>query len=131
MKLCYRYKLKPTSEQKAMMIKWLNLCRRQYNFRLAERFRWWESTRTSINSCPLNVSIVSVETIYQNIPEFRTQIRDGRKLGENGQPVTRKGDKHPNIINGYVQWLTVQLADLKNTKKLFPEYKNIHSQVLD
>ena len=130
MKLCYRYKLKPTSEQKAMMIEWLNLCRRQYNFRLAERFRWWESTRTSINSCPLNVSVVSVERIYQNIPEFRTQVRDGRRLGEDGQLVTRKGDKHPNIVNGYVQWLTVQLADLKNTKKLFPEYKNIHSQVL-
>ena len=130
MKLCYRYKLKPTSEQKATMIQWLNLCRRQYNYRLAQRFRWWESTRTSINACPLNVSVVPIERIYQNIPEFRTQVRDGRKLGEDGQPITKKGDKHPNIINGYVQWLTVQLADLKNTKKLFPEYKSVHSQVL-
>ena len=130
MKLCYRYKLKPTTEQEAILIEWLNLCRRQYNYRLAERFRWWESTRTPINSCPLNVSVIAVERIYQNIPEFRTQVRDGRKLNENKQPITRKGDKHPNIVDGYVQWLTVQLADLKNTKKLFPEYKKVHSQVL-
>ena len=27
-------------------------------------------------------------------------------------------------------WETVQLADLTQTKKLFPEYKSIHSQVL-
>ena len=33
-------------------------------------------------------------------------------------------------VDGYMQWLTVQLADLKNTKKLFPEYKKVHSQVL-
>lgn len=71
-----------------------------------------------------------IERIYQNIPEFRTQVRDGRKLNKDGNPITKKGDKHPNIIGGYVQWQTVQLADLKNTKKLFPRFKKLHSQVL-
>ncbi len=65
-----------------------------------------------------------------HIPEFRIQTRDGRKKDSNGNPVTRKGDKHPNIVNGYVVWETVQLADLAQTKKLFPEYKSMHSQVL-
>ena len=130
MKLTYRYKLRPTKEQNATMIEWLDLCRRQYNYRLSQRFRWWSETRTPINSCPLNVSVVPVNRIYQDIPEFRVQVRDGRKLGENGLPITRKGDKHPNIIGGYVQWSTVQLGDLKNTKKLFPQLKKIHSQVL-
>ena len=130
MKLAYRYKLKPTAEQKALMIEWLNLCRRQYNYRLGERFRWWEATRTTVNACPLNTAVVPIERIYQNIPEFRVQVRDGRKLDKNNEPITKKGDNHSNIVNGYVQWETVQLADLKNTKKLFPEYKKIHSQVI-
>ncbi len=130
MKLTYRYKLRPTKEQNATMIEWLNLCRRQYNYRLGQRLRWWSETRTPINSCPLNVSVVPVEKIYQDIREFRVQVRDGRKLGKDGLPITKKGDKHPNIVGGYVQWSTVQLGDLKNTKKLFPEYKKIHSQVL-
>ena len=130
MKLTYRYKLRPTKEQNTTMIEWLNLCRRQYNYRLGQRYRWWEETRTHIDACPLNVSIVPVSKIYQDIPEFRVQVRDGRKLGEDGLPITKKGDKHPNIVGGYVQWQTVQLGDLKNTKKLFPEYKEIHSQVL-
>lgn len=79
---------------------------------------------------PLNTSVVPIERIYQNIPEFRTQVRDGRKLNQDGSPITKKGDKHSNIVGGYVQWQTVQLADLKNTKKLFPRYKKLHSQVL-
>ena len=130
MKLNYRYRLKPTGKQNATMIEWLNLCRNQYNYRLGERYRWWEATRTSVNACPLNVSIVPTTRIYQNIPEYRVQVRDGRKKDEQGNPITKKGDKHPNIVGGYVQWQTVQLADLKNTKRRFPRYKKLHSQVL-
>ena len=126
----YRYRLKPTPKQNAMMFEWLNCCRAQYNYRLGERYRWWEATRTPINACPLNVSIVPSESIFQNIPEYRIQVRDGRNKDKDGNPVTRKGDKHPNIVGGYVQWQTVQLADLKNTKKLFPRFKKLHSQVL-
>ena len=130
MQFAYQYKLKPTTEQNATQIEWLNLCRRQYNYRLGERYRWWEATRTPVNACPLAASIVPLETAYQNIPEYRVQVRDGRKKDVNGNPITKKGDKHPNIVGGYVQWQTVQLADLKNTKKLFPQYQKLHSQVL-
>ncbi|BBD53323.1 hypothetical protein [Planktothrix agardhii] len=42
----------------------------------------------------------------------------------------KEGNVFSNIEGGYVQWQTLQLADLKNTKKLFPEYKNLDSQVL-
>jgi len=104
------------------------LIQKNYNYRLAQRLNWFEATRTPVNPCPLNVSVVPVEGIYQNVPEFRTQTRDGRKKDGNCLPVTKKGDKHPNIINGYVAWETVQLADLAQTKKLFPEYQSIHSR---
>jgi putative transposase len=130
MQLTYKYRLKPTKAQLTTIVAHLELCRRQYNYRLGERFRWWESTRTPINACPLIVSIVPVEEIYQNIPLTRVQTRDGRKKDESGNPLTRKGDIFSNIEGGYVQWQTIQLADLKNTKKLFPDYKVLDSQVL-
>lgn len=130
MQLTYKYRIKPTKAQLVTIEKHLELCRRQYNYRLGERFRWWESTRTPINACPLTASIVPVEEIYQNIPLTRTQTRDGRKKDELGNPLTLKGDVFSNIEGGYVQWQTIQLADLKNTKKLLPEYKNLDSQVL-
>jgi len=130
MQLAYKYKLNPTKSQLSMIQTHLELCRRQYNYRLGERNHWWESTRTPINACPLNVSIVPIEEIYKNIPLERVQTRDGRKKDEAGNVITKKGDKFSNIVGGFVQWQTVQLADLKNTKKLFPEYKNLDSQVL-
>ncbi len=130
MLLKYKYKLKPCKSQAVIIANWLSMARRQYNYRLAERLNWFEATRTLLNACPLNVSVVPVERIYKNIPEFRVQTRDGRKKDSNGNPITKKGDKHPNIVNGYVVWETVQLADLAETKKLFPEYKSMHSQVL-
>ncbi|NEO57027.1 MAG: helix-turn-helix domain-containing protein [Okeania sp. SIO3B5] len=130
MLLKYKYKLKPHKTQAVIISNWLFMARKQYNYRLAERLNWFEATRTPVNSCPLNVSVVPVERIYQNIPEFRIQTRDGRKKDSNGHPITRKGDKHPNIINGYVAWETVQSANLAQTKKLFGEYKSMYSQVL-
>ena len=129
MQLTYKYKLKPTAHQLTTFKTWVELCRRQYNYRLGERFAWWESTRTPVNACPLTCSITPVQEVYKNIPEFRIQIRDGRKKDKDGQPITKKGDKHPNIVNGYVQWQTVQLAAQKHTKKLFLEYKELDSQV--
>ncbi|MDJ0600041.1 MAG: transposase [Crocosphaera sp.] len=91
MRLTYIYRLRPTKNQQAIIEKWLGLLKCQYNYRLAERFNWWEQNRSSVNSCPL----------ICHLPELK--------------------DK-PN----YYQ----QKANLLQTKELFPEYKSIHSQVL-
>ncbi|WP_210407520.1 helix-turn-helix domain-containing protein, partial [Hydrocoleum sp. CS-953] len=108
MLLKYKYKLKPHKRQAVIISNWLEMSRKQYNYRLAERLNWFEATRTPVNACPLNVSVVPVEQIYKNIPEFRVQTRDGRKKDSDGNPITKKGDQHQNIVNGYVLWETVQ-----------------------
>ena len=91
MRIAYQYKLRPNKQQKEILEKWLNLLRRQYNYRLAERFNWYEQNRNSINYCPL--------ICY--LPELKEK---------------------PDYYS--------QKKDLINTKKLFSEYKDIHSQVL-
>jgi putative transposase len=119
MKLAYQYKLIPDADQSQLIDEWIELSRRQYNFRLGERFRWFDSTRTPVNACPLNVSIVTVEDIYRNIPLSKT-LSKGK----------RKGEEYSLITQGYVDWPNVQKNDLTNTKRLFPEYKEMPSQVL-
>ncbi len=42
MRTAYKYKLRPNKEQIATIELWLDLLRRQYNYRLGERFSWWE-----------------------------------------------------------------------------------------
>jgi putative transposase len=120
MKLTYKYRLKPTKPQIATFQAWLELARRQYNYRLGQRFDWYEGTRSRVDACPLVVSIQSVEEIYKDIPLART-LSKGK----------RKGETVSNIVEqGYVDWFSVQRADLKQTKTLFPEYKELDSQVL-
>jgi putative transposase len=88
----YKYKLRPNKAQAHQIDEWLELLRRQYNYRLGERFNWYDSTRCPLNFCSL-VSC-SIAPIVEK-PEYYRQKRD-----------------------------------LLNTKQLFPEYKKIHSQVL-
>ncbi len=91
MRIAYQYKLRPTQKQIATMESWLELLRRQYNYRLSERFSWWEENRNPVNACPLVTPL--------------PQLRD-----------------NPDYYS--------QKRDLVNTKAKFPEYKEIHSQVL-
>lgn len=53
MHLTHQYRLRPTQAQIARFEQWLTLLRRQYNYRLAERFNWWEQNRCDVNACPL------------------------------------------------------------------------------
>jgi len=130
MQLTYKYTLRPTKHQAVTITTHLELCRRQYNYRLGERFKPWESTRTPLNACLLTAYRVSVKEIYKNIPLTRVQTREGRKKDGSGNPLTKKGEVFSNIDGGYVQGPNVQLADLKNTRRLFPDYQTLDCQVL-
>lgn len=91
MRTAYQYRLRPASSQIALVNSWLELLRRQYNYRLGERFDWWERNRCDVNVCPL----------ICHLPDLKEQ---------------------PDFYS--------QKRDLVNSKLLFPEYKEIHSQVL-
>lgn len=74
------------------MESWLELLRRQYNYRLAERFNWWELNRCDVNSCSIRSCSI---TDLKEKPSYYSQQKD-----------------------------------LPNSKKLFPEYKQVQSQVI-
>lgn len=51
MKITYQYKLKPNKNQAIEMETWLDLLKRQYNYRLRERFDWWDNNRCYVDRC--------------------------------------------------------------------------------
>ena len=53
MLLTYQYKIKPSSEQEIVMMQWLELLRRHYNYALGQRLDWLNRTRCSIDRCSL------------------------------------------------------------------------------
>lgn len=53
MRLTYQYRLRLTKKQIDTFEHWIELCRRQYNYRLAERFNWWEQNRCDVDRCSI------------------------------------------------------------------------------
>lgn len=73
MRIAYQYRLRPTKQQIATFENWLELCRRQYNYRLAERFNWWEQNRCDVDRC----SIISCGIApLIDLPDYYSQKRD-------------------------------------------------------
>jgi putative transposase len=128
MRCAYKFKLKPQKEQAVTLDRWIDLCRRQYNYRLGERFDWYESTRSQANACSLLHTVTqSIDHVFRNIPEFKIASKVTAAGRKKGYEVGRRID----LVNkGFVDWATVQKDDLLNTKLLFPEYAELPSQML-
>jgi putative transposase len=122
MRLAYKYKLNIQTHQRQTIDQWIELARRQYNFRLGERFNWFAATRHPVNSCPIDGGygpVQNVEDVFADIP-LSKELTKGKK----------KGQEYSLINQGYVDWANVQKDGLKQTKKLFPEYKEMPAQML-
>jgi putative transposase len=72
MRLTHQYRLRLTKQQVVRFEEWLELLRRQYNYRLAERFNWWEQNRCNVNVCPLICHLPKLK----EQPDFYSQKRD-------------------------------------------------------
>jgi len=72
MRTTYQYRLRLTTQQEGTIDEWLELCRRQYNYRLGERFNWWEQNRCDINACPL----IRYLPVLKDKPDYFSQKSD-------------------------------------------------------
>ncbi|NEQ72607.1 MAG: transposase [Okeania sp. SIO2C9] len=72
MRTAYQYKLRPNSDQIATIEMWLELLRRQYNYRLGERFSWWSENLCPVNACPL---VMPIPQLRDN-PDYYSQKKD-------------------------------------------------------
>jgi putative transposase len=72
MRVALQYRLRPTTKQIEIFEQWLRLLRNQYNYRLAERFNWYEQNRSPINACPLICYLPQLK----DRPTFYSQKRD-------------------------------------------------------
>lgn len=51
--LTYEYKIQPNFQQEQTMLKWLEQCRRVYNYALREHKDWLKSRKCAVNACSL------------------------------------------------------------------------------
>jgi len=70
MRTSYQYRLRPTKQQFIQLDRWLDMLRCQYNYLLADRFRWYEENRCSITSCSILVCHLPE---LRNNPNYNSQ----------------------------------------------------------
>ena len=110
--IAYKYKLKPNSSQKALMVQWLEMLRGHYNFCLRDRIESYEQVsqpklgnycdlKTKTECCPLTCSVSKNSSL--------------------GDPY--KGGKKRNAYE-------MQSSQLPSLKQARPWYKKVHSTVL-
>ena len=62
MRIAHQYRLRPTQQQLVTKKEWIGALRWQYNYRLAERFNWWEQKGCNTNCyCQSSCSIASIK----------------------------------------------------------------------
>ncbi|NJL42468.1 MAG: transposase [Pseudanabaena sp. SU_2_4] len=97
MTTAYKFKLRPDKTQAHQIDEWLELLRRQYNYRLGQRFDWYESTRCPINFCSL-VSCSIVPIVEQ--PDYYWQKRD---LLNTKQLFPKYGEIHSQVLQNCIE----------------------------
>ncbi|MEB3179473.1 MAG: transposase [Nostocaceae cyanobacterium] len=93
--------------QQATIDQWLELARRQYNYRLAERFNWYEQNRCDIDACPLICHLPELK----DRPDFYSQKRDlvnSKKLFPEykGLPSHTLQDVIARVEKAFDRWLS-------------------------
>ena len=69
----YRYKIKPTKQQRAQFEQYLNICRSVYNFAHAERKAYLESRKCKVDCCSINYEyILPAEATF---PSYNNQAK--------------------------------------------------------
>ncbi len=76
----YAYRIYPTAEQQALMLEWLETCRRLYNRCLGALKDWLNSRKCSLSSCSLNREyIMSPDIPFPGYLEQKRQLTQWKK----------------------------------------------------
>ena len=106
MKLTHVYRIKPTTEQIATMDLWMELLRRHHNYALGQRLDWLRQSRCQIDK----------RALRGNPPP-----QTSRRCSLISEPIGDLPGQFPNY--------SLQSGNLKQTKKLFPNYRHIYHDV--
>ena len=84
----YTYRIYPSQEQEAIMLSWLETCRRLYNRCLRDLKDWINSKKCSIDSCSLEKEyVMSPDIPFPNYLEQKRQLTQWKKTNSYYQQV--------------------------------------------
>ena len=129
MKQAFQYKLLPNTNQRREIERWLDMLRHQYNYLLADRFNWWEYSRSDcvIPQGEFGIRACSIGSqVLRDNPDYHSQSATLPQLKKN-RPWYK--DIYSQVLQDAVK--RVKLAfdryikgDLKGKRSGRPRFKN-------
>jgi putative transposase len=79
--LNYEYRIKPTIDQELKLLEWLSICKKVYNFCLAQRKDWVKSRKSPTNQCSIfKEYIIPVDIPYPDYYYQKRQLTQAKKI---------------------------------------------------
>ena len=114
----YNYRIYPTTDQQAVMLEWLETCRRLYNRCLRDLKDWIASRKCSLYSCSLDREYIMSPSIpFPNYLEQKRQLTQWKKTNLWLKAV------HSQVTQDCVKRLHNTWEAFKTRKFGFPRYK--------
>ena len=116
--LNYTYRINPTPEQQALMLGWMETCRRLYNRCLGDIKDWLNSRKCSLYSCSLNREyIMSPDITFPSYLEQKKQLTQWKKSHPYYKAV------HSQVTQDCIKRLHNTWERFKSKKFGFPRFK--------
>ena len=114
----YTFRIYPTANQQALMLEWLETCRRLYNHCLRDLKDWINSRKCSVFSCSLNREyIMSLGLSFPNYLEQKRQLTQWKKTNPWYKSV------HSQVTQDVVKRMHNTWEAFKNRGFGFPRFK--------
>lgn len=116
--LNFEYKLTPTDGQRETFDQWLDICRKVYNFALAERKDWVNSRKCSINVCSINREYILPADAPR--PTFARQCKS---LAEAKQSIPEMKLPHTHVLQQVLRQQEAAFVLMWERGHGFPRFK--------
>lgn len=118
--ITYKYKLEPTLEQEAVIEDWLEICRKVYNYALAERKDWARSRKSPINACRIDREYII--PIDAKRPTFASQCKS---LAAAKKEIPELKRPHTHVLQQVLRTLEAAFVAMWERGHGFPRFKKL------
>ncbi len=117
--MTYEYKLRPTTEQIAIIEQTLDVCRSVWNFALRQRKDWCNSRKSPINACSIHSEYIVLAS--ESFPNYHKQAK---QLTEAKNQYPQLKTVHSQVLQQVLRTLDRAWDDMKARGFGFPRFKN-------
>lgn len=120
--LTYEYKIKPSPEQEAMMLHWLELLRRHWNYAIGQRLDWLNRTRCQIDRCSIKSEPIGGIPERPNYNFQSAQLKQTKELFPEYKGIYHDAQQQ-NLMRLDKAWQCWLVPDAKGKRAGRPRFK--------